>query len=70
MERFYTLWRKHGTNVELMDTEPTFNTKSAAFKRAKVLQKDLVYGGSDSILVRRITVGTRVATQWEFAPLS
>ena len=68
MEKFYSLWRKHGKDIALMDDVPTYETKSAAFKKAKELQKDLVYGTSDSILVRKITVGSLKATQWEFAP--
>ena len=68
--RFYTLWKKHGKTIVLMDDEPTQITKAAAFKRAKALQKNLIYGTDDAIIVRRIRVGTRLCTQWQFDPIA
>ena len=68
MDKFYTLWKQHGKSIVLMEDEPTFLTKGAAFKRAKVLRKDLIYGTNDAIIVRHITVGKRECTQWVFEP--
>lgn len=66
---FYCLWKKHGKTVTLNEDVPTYFKKSDAFKMAKKLQKDLIYGGSDSVLVRKITEGSLNCIEWEFEPL-
>jgi len=65
---FYTIWKKHGDDITLIDEEPTLFTKGAAFKRAREMRKDLIYGTSDAIVVRKITEGSLDCIQWVFEP--
>ena len=65
-EYFYSLWFriKGQENARLLDDEPTFLSKTKAFKRAHELAKDN-YFVNTIILIRRITVGSRECVQWE-----
>ena len=65
----YTLWKSDINNTEealLLDSEPIFRTKHRAFKRAHSLASKLAKGWDQVILVRKITFGSDLCTEWEF----
>lgn len=67
---FYTLWkaREHETDEALLlDSEPLFHTKKRAFRKAEKLAKDLAKGWDYVILVRKITIGSDMCTEWVFS---
>ena len=65
-QSFYTLWlRIDGQElVRLIEDEPTFQIRFLAFKRAKELLEENYYSHC-TLIVRKITEGTRKCTQWE-----
>ena len=68
MKHFYTLWisNKNNERPVLMETEDTFFIKQLAFNRAKALINEIGPDGDTHIYVRKITIGSRVCTQWMF----
>lgn len=66
MKYFYSIWLLKESKAILLENEETCYLKSQALKRAKEISKSKIYGEDCSILVRKITIGSRVCTQWEF----
>ena len=68
---FYTIWKGKADGSDdpvLLEDEPLFNTKHRAFKRARQLADKLVVGWEQAILVRYVTVGSDLCTEWVFTP--
>lgn len=69
-KKFYTLWKAKENEEEalLLQDEKFYRTRHFAFNRAHQLAKQLVAGWDFVILVRRITIGSDMCTEWEFQP--
>lgn len=66
---FYTLWKSNKDDIDgalFLENEGIFHTRHRAFKRANKLSKELAKGWEQSILVRKIHIGSDICEEWEF----